>query len=266
MNAGAHLKTLSIPLRPTASSITPLDTPRDRLPNGRITHRMILTYKLKLSEGGSVTPVLEPLRQAVYDGALEGQVYAVYDVNKQRLSFGDVYPAAVTLPKGGRLLYLCKRVSVLCPCALSFGDVYPAAVTLPKGGRLLYVLPQRRPCSSRCNLPSGGWCSLSSCRCWRRGKSPSETQVGILAAGMSAGEFTIKVALRHDAVDVLSALKDLPLRVDKALSNRVSVPVYRSLAEAVRKGTAAKEFALDAGERCVSASVCLFQLIPVDSS
>ena len=100
VNVTVGLKRLSIPLRPTAAQLTTQDTPRDTLPNGRIMHRLLLTYKLSLKEGGDITFVLQPLRKAVYDGALEGQLFAVFDSNKKRLAFGDVYPNSVTLAKG----------------------------------------------------------------------------------------------------------------------------------------------------------------------
>lgn len=106
----ATLDTLIIPLRPTESKLTALQpaaadaeaaTPnRDFLLRGRVMHRLLLTYKLTLAEAGTIKPVLPPLHAAVYDGALEGQVYAVYDSNKKRVSFGDVYPKDVTVPKG----------------------------------------------------------------------------------------------------------------------------------------------------------------------
>jgi Tripeptidyl peptidase II len=105
VNVSAPLKTLSIPLRPASAQLAALDTPRDTLPSGRIMHRVLLTYKLALKEEGDVTFVAEPLKAAVYDGALEGQLFAVFDANKKRLAFGDVYPAAVTLPKGARLCF-----------------------------------------------------------------------------------------------------------------------------------------------------------------
>eukprot|EP00892_Ulva_mutabilis_P003276 jgi/Ulvmu1/131/UM001_0135.1 len=125
----ATLDKLTIPLRPTESKLVALqpDAPaaaadggeappatpnRDALPRGRVMHRLLLTYKLSLAEGGTITPVLPPLRAAVYDGALEGQVYAVYDSNKKRLSFGDVYPADVTVPKGDYTIHVALRHDV----------------------------------------------------------------------------------------------------------------------------------------------------------
>lgn len=128
----ATLDTLVIPLRPTESKLTALQPAaapdagdaaaaapaahRDLLPRGRVMHRLLLTYKLTLAEGGTVKPVLPPLAAAVYDGALEGQVYALYDSNCKRLSFGDVYPKDVTLPKGRPPLH--PPQPPVLPCAL----------------------------------------------------------------------------------------------------------------------------------------------------
>lgn len=59
------LDVLRIPLRPSESELAPLLGPRDTLPEGRVTHRLILTYKLSLAEGGKVTPTLPMLNKSV---------------------------------------------------------------------------------------------------------------------------------------------------------------------------------------------------------
>lgn len=100
LNVYANLKVLSIPLRPTSAQLTTQASARDRLPQGRIMHRLLLSYKLSLKEAGECKCMLAPLHQAVYDGALEGQLFAVYDSHKKRVNFGDVYPANVQLAKG----------------------------------------------------------------------------------------------------------------------------------------------------------------------
>ena len=96
----AELKNLVLTLRPTAAALQTQDRRGDTLPGGRVMHRLLLTYALKLQEGGSVTPRLAPLARCVYDGALEGHVYAVHDANKKRVAFGDVYPKSTKLAKG----------------------------------------------------------------------------------------------------------------------------------------------------------------------
>jgi tripeptidyl-peptidase II len=96
----ATLNKLHIPLRPATAQLTTLGTLRDALPGDRIMHRLLLSYKLKLAEGGAIVATLPALRAAVYDGALEGQLFAIYDANKKRLNIGDVYPEVVTVAKG----------------------------------------------------------------------------------------------------------------------------------------------------------------------
>lgn len=57
------LDVLRIPLRPTDAELSPLPWPRDTLPEGRVIHRLILTYKLSLAEAGKVTPTLPMLNK-----------------------------------------------------------------------------------------------------------------------------------------------------------------------------------------------------------
>lgn len=59
----ARLDTLRIPLRPCEAELAPLASPRDTLPEGRVTHRLLLTYKLSLAEGGKITPTLPLLNR-----------------------------------------------------------------------------------------------------------------------------------------------------------------------------------------------------------
>jgi hypothetical protein len=76
-----------------------------------------------------------------------------------------------------------------------------------------------------------------------------------------SGDYTIKVRLRHDSVQVLEKYMDLPMRIDKTLTSDISVPIFRSLAEsltALEDSKQANNFALRAGERYASSakSVC----------
>ena len=120
LKPSATLRKLNIPLRPVSCTTTPLATPRDALPNGRITHRMVLTYKLSLKQGGEITPIAMPLKQMVYDGALEGHICAVYDSNKQRVALGDVYSHKQTLPSGA-----LQCSTVMAAAALSCVNTSP---------------------------------------------------------------------------------------------------------------------------------------------
>ena len=105
----AKLDVLRIPLRPTDSSLAPLKAPRDVLPKGRTIHRLVLTYKLSLSEGGKVTPRVPLLNRHVYESEIEAQMYFIRDENKQLLGVGDIYPEAATLKKGDYTIQLNLR-------------------------------------------------------------------------------------------------------------------------------------------------------------
>ncbi|GAB4814120.1 hypothetical protein N2152v2_001166 [Parachlorella kessleri] len=103
------LDTLRIPLRPTDAELAPLPFPRDTLPQGRVTHRLILTYKLSMAEAGKVTPTLPMLNGYVYDGELEAQMSMVFNTNKQKLAVSDIYPKEVQLKKGDYVIRLVLR-------------------------------------------------------------------------------------------------------------------------------------------------------------
>lgn len=109
MKPQAKLDVLCIPLRPVESELSTLAGPRDTLWDGRVTHRLILTYKFSLAEGGKVTPTLPMLNRYVYDGEMEAQMTMTFDGNKQRLAVGDIYPEAVQLKKGDYVIRACLR-------------------------------------------------------------------------------------------------------------------------------------------------------------
>ena len=48
----AKLTTLQWGLRPNESALEPLSTPRDTLPEGRVVYRLVLGYKLAVTEAG----------------------------------------------------------------------------------------------------------------------------------------------------------------------------------------------------------------------
>ncbi|MEW5301337.1 MAG: hypothetical protein WDW36_004201 [Sanguina aurantia] len=96
----AKLTTLRIPLRPTEALLQPLPGPRDLLPEGRTVHRLLLTYKLTVTEPGKYKPCLMLLNEHIYDSSLEAQLYMLHDSNKRLLSTGDAYPEYVSLKKG----------------------------------------------------------------------------------------------------------------------------------------------------------------------
>jgi tripeptidyl-peptidase-2 len=100
----AKLTKVRLSLRPNGNTaeLSPLNTPRDQLPRNQTIHKLILTYKLTVSEGGSKWAfILPPLNRFVYDAVVEAQMVMVFDSNKQLLGVGDIYPLDnVELKKG----------------------------------------------------------------------------------------------------------------------------------------------------------------------
>ena len=214
----ATLDTLRIPLRPQSSELTPLPAARDLLPASRVVHRLTLTYAVTLLEGGKVTPVLPTLKGRVYDGALEGHIYGVFDANKSLLSFGDVYPKAV---QARRLVLRCCAIRAHACLSYRLSRHQP-----------LHALPFPRAHLS-------------------------------LSAQVPKGEYTIRVALRHDCADVLERLRDLPLRLDRAVDAPITVPVHSTLAAATIGGSAASERYLRLSERCVASRASHLHTLPL---
>ncbi|XP_051137979.1 tripeptidyl-peptidase 2 [Andrographis paniculata] len=105
----AVLNKVRIPYRPVDAKLSTLSGSRDRLPSGKQTMALILTYKFKLEEGAEVQPYLPLLNNRIYDNKFEAQFYMISDTNKRVYATGDVYPKAATLPKGDYTLQLYLR-------------------------------------------------------------------------------------------------------------------------------------------------------------
>lgn len=109
----AKLTKVRLSLRPNGDTVelSPLNTPRDQLPRNQTIHRLILTYKLTVSEGGSKWAFrLPPLNRYVYDAVVEAQMVMVFDSNKQLLGVGDIYPLEnVELKKGEYMVRVLLR-------------------------------------------------------------------------------------------------------------------------------------------------------------
>ena len=111
----ASLTHLSVGLRPHKAHLEPEKDPRDALPDGRMTCKLLLEYKFSLSEAAKVKPVL-PTNDSIYDSQLEGQLCMVADTHKRLLSWSDAYPEQVSLQKGSYVIMVCFRhddISVL---------------------------------------------------------------------------------------------------------------------------------------------------------
>ncbi|MBL9135086.1 MAG: S8 family serine peptidase [Verrucomicrobiales bacterium] len=92
-------------VHPSGVDLHPLNSERDRLPEGRQGYELILTYSFEVNEAGSVTPWFPALSGRLYDGDLEGQIWMLFDGNRQRLTVDDAWkPGPVQLGKGPHTL------------------------------------------------------------------------------------------------------------------------------------------------------------------
>ncbi|CAN1158776.1 Tripeptidyl-peptidase 2 [Linum perenne] len=105
----ALLNKLRVPYRPVDSKLITLTGSRDKLPSGKQTLALTLTYKFKLEDGAEVKPQVPLLNNRIYDTKFESQFYMISDSNKRVYSMGDVYPEASKLPKGDYTLQLYLR-------------------------------------------------------------------------------------------------------------------------------------------------------------
>nr|AND01131.1 hypothetical protein [Linum usitatissimum] len=105
----ALLNKLRVPYRPVDSKLITLTGTRDKLPSGKQTLALTLTYKFKLEDGAEVKPQVPLLNNRIYDTKFESQFFMISDANKRVYSVGDVYPAASKLPKGDYTLQLYLR-------------------------------------------------------------------------------------------------------------------------------------------------------------
>lgn len=85
MRPEARLTSVQWGLRPSEYRVEPLATPRDTLPEGRVVSRLLLSYKLSVSEPGWFTLRTPVIGQHVYDALLESQTMMIFDQNKRLL-------------------------------------------------------------------------------------------------------------------------------------------------------------------------------------
>lgn len=69
------------------------------------------------------------------------------------------------------------------------------------------------------------------------------------AVQLGKGSYTLRLAVRHDSLELLDKLKALPVVMERELDPAVAVPVYASQSAAVTGGQAAGEVFLGANER-----------------
>ena len=103
-------------VRPSQSQLRPLTTARDVLPSGRQVSELVLTYHIELKEEKNNVTLSLPLSHHLYDSAVP-MLLQIFDVQKKRRYFGDVYPKAIEgLGKGSycvQVQLLNEHISVL---------------------------------------------------------------------------------------------------------------------------------------------------------
>ncbi len=64
---------------------------------------------------------------------------------------------------------------------------------------------------------------------------------------LGKGDYTIKVFLRHDSVQLLEKLRDKVCVVERELGEKVSVPIYSSNSDSINAANALKDTTLFPG-------------------
>ncbi|XP_048229293.1 tripeptidyl-peptidase 2 isoform X2 [Ricinus communis] len=105
----AILNKIRVPYRPIDAKLSTLTADRDKLPSGKQTLALTLTYKLKLEDASEIKPQIPLLNNRIYDNKFESQFYMISDNNKRVYAMGDVYPKSSKLPKGEYNLQLYLR-------------------------------------------------------------------------------------------------------------------------------------------------------------
>ncbi|KAK1366629.1 hypothetical protein POM88_042190 [Heracleum sosnowskyi] len=78
----AVLNKMRIPYRPVDAKLHALTADMDRLPSGKQTLALTLTYKFKLEAGANLQPQIPLLNNRIYDNKFESQFYMISDSNK----------------------------------------------------------------------------------------------------------------------------------------------------------------------------------------
>jgi tripeptidyl-peptidase-2 len=107
----ARLDTLRRVVPPAEAVIRPMSEERDRLPDGRVEHELVLTYRFEKSEPGGVTPRFPLNDQLLYDSDFGTQLWLLFDSGKRRVATGDVFPKPVQVAKGPHVLKFQLRHS-----------------------------------------------------------------------------------------------------------------------------------------------------------
>lgn len=68
------------------------------------------------------------------------------------------------------------------------------------------------------------------------------------AVQLKKGDYVLRVHLRHDSASLLGQHKSLPLVLERQLGEPVTVPIYASNSDALKRGFTVKDRALHAGQ------------------
>lgn len=93
----AQLKNNITILKPSDSSISPLNSERDIIPPSTIIYQLILTYNFHISKTIEVTLTSPMLGDYLYESDYESQLWMLYDSNKRYICTGDAYPEQYTV-------------------------------------------------------------------------------------------------------------------------------------------------------------------------
>ncbi|MCA9089909.1 MAG: S8 family serine peptidase [Planctomycetaceae bacterium] len=96
----AEFQTRRTVLLPEKHELESLNGSRDRLPDARRSHRLLLTYSLSLKKSAQVTLRCPQLDQLLYESPLEGLLLQVFNEQNEVVATDDMFPDAHSLPKG----------------------------------------------------------------------------------------------------------------------------------------------------------------------
>ncbi len=96
-------------LRPSRSTIRPLDGGRDRLPEERQVYELVLDYEISMDAAGRVTPRISALN-IPDEKTWQSRVWMIFDEAKQVVAKGWLDPGPVSLAKGKYTLRFHARL------------------------------------------------------------------------------------------------------------------------------------------------------------
>jgi tripeptidyl-peptidase-2 len=182
--AKATLKTHRHLAAPTGSKVTALSSERDRLPDGRVIHRLELSYVLEQTKAGSVTLGFPRTDDWLYDSPFGGHLWTVHDENGRLVYTDDIWSDPVRLAKGKYAVALVLRHEN--PELLSDYESMPMSIDRPLGSPINIAISNGQM-SLGSSLPSSldrGAMSMAYFH------TPSDTPAGVVAGDQLIGSVT----------------------------------------------------------------------------